>query len=71
MVYNNVNTVFSVNGSSEGHVVEGEGQATVSDMLNHYPLVKRGKVNIVVLRGFMVNDTFVPFNPELYARERR
>lgn len=71
MKTNQVNTVFSIGGSSEGHIAEGAGQATTADIIKHFPLVHKGNVNIVVLRGFMINDKYVPFKPEQYAHRFR
>lgn len=71
MKHNETHTVFSINGSSQGHIIRGAGQDTVKDILKHYPSLYPGKVNIVVLKGFMINGEFSPFNPGLYATRWR
>ncbi len=68
---NKVNTVFLINGSTDGHIVEGCGTSVVGSMLRQYPLVRRGSVNIIVLKGFMVNNQFVAFKTEDYAKPHR
>lgn len=78
MTANTVNSVFLVNRESHAHEVGGFGQKIVADMLGAFPLIARrktlvneGAANIVVLKGFMVNGAWVPFNPSDYAKERR
>lgn len=83
MIQQIIDTVFSINGSNEGQIMQGQGQSTVGDILTHYPLIdkkdpqrfvgdKRGKAsNIVILRGHMVDGNFSPIDLSGYAKERR
>lgn len=83
MKHNKVGTVVAVNGSNEGQIFNGAGQKTIANVLHTFPLVdkkdklrftpeRKGKAShTVILRGFMINDKFVPFNPDDYAHHTR
>lgn len=72
MINTNItNSVFTINGATPAIELEGCGQKTMADILSHYPLVRRGRVNIVRLDGFTINGVFSSFIPENYAKHKQ
>lgn len=66
MQANVVSSVHRVNGSRVS--VEGYGQTNI---LKQFPFLSKGEVNIVVLEGFLINDNFIPFDVNIYAKRHR